>query len=312
MVKARTYSSHDKDRRAKRARSENDFNKLQDNNNEESHDDNNENEVNEDKDDDDDNDDDNDDDEEYEVERVVGHKRAGTRRTGALSYLLKWKGYDSSSNTWEKEANVHCEDLVEDYWRRYEQAGGTRSDPRGDEPNHTKRKAGMSSNGRSSRNQEVSREQVTSKRSATNKDGKIDRNESRNKEEREDKNKRDTVVESDKVGKKNVQSVDKKGQQKSDVDEIEEYEDEEGSSWTPPENWTSWGSHIDYIRTIVQTDDTQLMVYLRWKNGCETNHAIEVAHEKFPLTLIRYYENHLRFLRVIDRDPSSPLSTAAT
>lgn len=328
MVKTQTYSSHDKGRRAKRARSEDDFNKLQDNNSEDSYDVNEVNQVNEDNEQDEDDDDD--EEEEYEVERVVGHKRAGTRGTGKLSYLLKWKGYDSSSNNWEMEADVHCEDLVEDYWRRYEQAGGNRSDPRGDEPKYVKRKAEGSSSGRSSHHQEISREQAAAakkrrvgshttdevtgdereedseddggKRSAGNKENKVDRNERRNKEDEEDKSKQDTVVDADKEGKRNMRSAEKKGQQKLQVDEIEVYEDEEGSGWTPPENWTSWGNHIDYIRTIVQADDTQLRIYLRWKNGCETNHAIEVAHQKFPLALIRYYESHLRFLRVVDMD----------
>src|SRR5579863_10485347 len=36
---------------------------------------------------------------EYEVEQIRGHRHHGRRRQ--LQYLLKWKGYPESDNTWE-------------------------------------------------------------------------------------------------------------------------------------------------------------------------------------------------------------------
>ncbi|KAF9155678.1 hypothetical protein BG015_009010 [Linnemannia schmuckeri] len=268
---------------------------------------------------------------EYEVERVVGHKRTGRGRNGTLSYLLKWKGYDSDSNNWEKEADVHCETLVEEYWRRYEQAGGKRSDPQGDESKPAKRKAVGSNTGSSGRSQESSHGQAVAAKKrrigshftdedtggefeedsedkvgmegTANNDNRADMSERGNTEGKNDENEQDTEVETDKEGRRSTRSTVNKEQGIPEDDEIEEYDEEEGSNWNPPENWTSWGNHIDYIRTIMQSDDTHLTVFLRWKNGCETTHDIEVAHEKFPLMLIRYYENHLRFLRIIDRDP---------
>ncbi|CAO3573215.1 unnamed protein product [Mortierella alpina] len=76
---------------------------------------------------------------EFEVEKVVGHKR----ERGVLSYFLKWKGYDVQDNTWEKADQVFCEDLVQAYWDRYTQAGGKKSDTKGmdPKPQGTKRKA---------------------------------------------------------------------------------------------------------------------------------------------------------------------------
>jgi len=55
--------------------------------------------------------------EEYEVEMIVNHQHYGRQRQ--LQYLLKWKGYPSSDNTWEPEGNVHAEDLVKEYHRRH-------------------------------------------------------------------------------------------------------------------------------------------------------------------------------------------------
>jgi len=55
--------------------------------------------------------------EEYEVEAIVNHRQHGRQRQ--LQYLIKWRGYPSSDNTWEPEGNVHAEDLVKEYHRRH-------------------------------------------------------------------------------------------------------------------------------------------------------------------------------------------------
>jgi Chromo (CHRromatin Organisation MOdifier) domain len=57
-----------------------------------------------------------DDAEEYEVERVVDHRHHGRKKN--LQYLLKWKGYPESDNTWEPAEQVHSPELVKDYHRK--------------------------------------------------------------------------------------------------------------------------------------------------------------------------------------------------
>ena len=42
----------------------------------------------------------------YPVERILNHKRAGTRSGGDWLFLIKWRGYPDSANTWEPEENV--------------------------------------------------------------------------------------------------------------------------------------------------------------------------------------------------------------
>lgn len=311
MPKSNANSAPNKGKRTKRVHSDDDFNEIDNssnNNNDDSYED------------DEDGDEDGvEDDAEYEVERVVGHKRAGKGRYGTLSYFIKWKGYDSDANTWEKGSDVNCPALVDEYWQRYEQAGGKRSDTQGDESNPAKRKAEGGRSDLSSRDQESSRGQAVAAKKRRIRslssddytgneleedseykavsDNRSDASERANAEDKDDENEQDTEVE------RTRRSTESSEQQISDIDEIEEYDEEKGGSWSPPEDWNSWGNHIDYIRAIMQSNDTRLTVFLRWKNGRETTHDIEVAHEKFPLLLIRYYENHLRFLKIADQDP---------
>jgi len=57
------------------------------------------------------------DEEEYEVETVINYRHYGRRRQ--LQYLIKWKSYPSSDNTWEAADDVHTDDLLKNYHRRH-------------------------------------------------------------------------------------------------------------------------------------------------------------------------------------------------
>jgi len=54
--------------------------------------------------------------EEYEVEAVLNHRMFGHRRQ--VQYLIKWKGYPHSDNTWEPSENVHTDGLIKVYHKR--------------------------------------------------------------------------------------------------------------------------------------------------------------------------------------------------
>ena len=57
------------------------------------------------------------DEEEYIVEKILD-KRYDLN--GKVDYLIKWKGYDNSNNTWEPIENIFCNDLIEEFEKNLE------------------------------------------------------------------------------------------------------------------------------------------------------------------------------------------------
>jgi hypothetical protein len=51
--------------------------------------------------------------EEYEVEKILDMKPRG--RGCKMHFLVKWKGYLTSDNSWEPTENVHAEELIKEY-----------------------------------------------------------------------------------------------------------------------------------------------------------------------------------------------------
>ena len=61
---------------------------------------------------------------EYEVETILDCKWVRGRR----QYLIKWKGYPNTENTWEPKTNLNCSELVSEFHRRNPRI---RTSPRG-------------------------------------------------------------------------------------------------------------------------------------------------------------------------------------
>ncbi|KAI9297912.1 hypothetical protein K502DRAFT_53341 [Neoconidiobolus thromboides FSU 785] len=51
--------------------------------------------------------------EEYEVEKIIKHRDTSRGK----EYLIRWKGFSSKHDTWERKANIYDESLIETYWK---------------------------------------------------------------------------------------------------------------------------------------------------------------------------------------------------
>lgn len=49
----------------------------------------------------------------YEVKAILNHKET----KNGCSYLIRWDGYDSDDDTWEKAENLKCPKLLAKYTR---------------------------------------------------------------------------------------------------------------------------------------------------------------------------------------------------
>ena len=54
--------------------------------------------------------------EEYKVEQIKAHRNFG--RSKRPQYLIKWKGYPESDNTWEDATDVHAPELIKQFHKR--------------------------------------------------------------------------------------------------------------------------------------------------------------------------------------------------
>jgi hypothetical protein len=50
----------------------------------------------------------------YEVEQILNHEGSGD----TIKYLVKWKYYPNSQNTWESVDHIDDDDLIKTYWRK--------------------------------------------------------------------------------------------------------------------------------------------------------------------------------------------------
>ena len=67
---------------------------------------------------------------EWEVEAILDSRFYGRRRE--LQFLIKWKGFPSSENSWEAAPDVHAPILIADFIRKHPNCYGS-TGPRGSE-----------------------------------------------------------------------------------------------------------------------------------------------------------------------------------
>jgi len=74
----------------------------------------------------------------YVVEKIVAKRL----RRGKVEYQLKWEGYPDSENTWEKEEDTNCQELIAEFEKEWKETQKEKKALKS--PDDVKRKANIS------------------------------------------------------------------------------------------------------------------------------------------------------------------------
>ncbi|KAG0248412.1 hypothetical protein BG011_000108, partial [Mortierella polycephala] len=218
---------------------------------------------------------DTDDDEIYEVERVVGHRYEPVE---GLQYLMKWKGFKDKDNTYTNEASAFCKDLISEYWTRYLEVGGKRTDPVGAVPKPKSKPRGKQ------RSTSQDRTLPSSSVSLKNRNDDV--------EDRDVKPaKRPRISDDNDTGQPQAQAH----------THLQTTDNSEREIWTPPSEWESWESRVECVIAVEQIEKEgdgstrELIIHLKWKDGKKSQHPLKEIHRRCPRRLLEFYEAHLHF-----------------
>lgn len=240
------------------------------------------------------------DEEVYEVEKILNHKVV----KGVTMYKLKWKGYPMSDSTWEKEKNLDCQNLLEEYWKNVKSPKKTQNSPNTLSPQN---KRPVSSNNQEKKKKE-NKEQLPSIFMGSLIQKKIDTsslalNPSK---DREEKIKLDMIEKErqETKRKKEIQSQMEnlfqiKDKEKEKDRKIEKGKDKEKEIVEKKKSILSNVNNEYEILAAATKPDSSSVLYLvkRKKNGESIQYVVTSEYARTHLTqpLINFFLNHLKF-----------------
>jgi len=222
----------------------------------------------------------------YEIESILDAKRGATG-SARIGYLVKWKGYPDEENSWVDERDaVGAKELITEYWSRQGKKkgdkGGRKSDPKPKAPTRRPVTASIETTPEPT--------QATRKRGRDRLKVKPDSDDESTGEEE--------VTSPKKRGRKSNGTTRKASpppasSSDSDSPIVELLEPSAMKKWG---NLPSWERHVEVIDTVEKTEEGRLFVYFKLKGektACKENS--DVCRDKFPQTLLRFYESHLKW-----------------
>ncbi|ODN87409.1 hypothetical protein L198_07033 [Cryptococcus wingfieldii CBS 7118] len=203
--------------------------------------------------------------EEYEVEAILGHRKT---RGNKLEYHVSWKNYGPNHNSWEPEANViHAEELLKIYWDTQKKAESK-------EPELAPKKRGRPSKD----SVRASSSRLSSSLVA-----------------RED---------NEQPAPKRPRTSAVNGRKRTIKDSSEEPEEEEPAANDPEyvDEYTAymkmkdWENVVESVDTIDMDDDGKIIVLVTMTKGTKSVIPRDLAYERFPYKVLKFYESHLKFV----------------
>ncbi|KAH9940874.1 uncharacterized protein BXZ73DRAFT_98706 [Epithele typhae] len=208
------------------------------------------------------------DEEEYEIERILESKM-GVFPEGRKGYLVKWKGYDDTHNSWVDERDAEgASDLIKAFWERE----GAKKKAKG-KPAPKPRKSVAASD---------SEEEAP----PAKKRGRPPKSASRRRGGRREMETTTTRTQEAAAQKKTAAAV------VDDDSDEGSYADMKKLFKSAP----SWEPHVEKVDTVERTNDGNLVVYFTLKHSMgHGRESSTICKDKMPRKLIEFYEGNLRW-----------------
>ncbi|KAI0741639.1 hypothetical protein C8Q80DRAFT_146850 [Daedaleopsis nitida] len=225
------------------------------------------------------------DEEEYEIEAILEAKQ-GAFPEGVMGYLVKWKGYDATHNSWVKEEDAEgARELIAEFWKK-----NTKKQLRKPEPKPKPTPKPRKSVARKDESDDGEEEEAPKKKRGRPSKASVGRAASEDQEEEAPKKK---PRKSTGAGKNTSASARRTAAAVADEDEDED--EQEFVNMKKMKDATTWDHLIQCIDTVEKADNGELYVYFTLKNGSHGKEKSDVCKKKMPYTLIEFYEGNLRW-----------------
>ncbi|GAN01306.1 conserved hypothetical protein [Mucor ambiguus] len=233
--------------------------------------------------------------EEYEVERVESHQIIGKGKRAKLQYLVKWKNYPDSDNTWEPATAVeNAKQLVDEYWATQ---GGEKERQEIFKQLQSSNKATTATKEKNDKKEAAAPAQATTEEEGLVVESRKRKNAgsapapssaaatTTSANSRKKRAKVDTPdAEDDKPEEATYESEDEFDVSDSEV---------EGETFRLNQKWDGKVYKVQYVRR--DEDDDQLYAIVRWNDSKLAKYKTSTVAKKAPLKLIEFYENRLSF-----------------
>ncbi|KAI7847162.1 hypothetical protein BDC45DRAFT_526913 [Circinella umbellata] len=218
---------------------------------------------------------------EYEVEKLVAHRRINQRGGSKVMYLVKWKNYSDEDNTWEKEEDIFSQELIDAYWKQQDEK------KKGKRTAQTKKRSTLENDDdkNTTTTAPKSKQRRTLASSPNNKRRKISRQSSQN--DNNDSNSSNSYSSSSSSADEE-EDVDMENEQAQKTPVITR-----DINVRPPEGY-QWSDATVVSHIFIDTAGN-LLAKITWPNGEETFSSTNLVRATAPHLLLDFYEAHLKF-----------------
>ena len=223
-----------------------------------------------------------DDDETYEVEEIRDKKRG---EDGKYLYYVKWKGWESDTNTWEPYEHLEdCPLLIEEFEKRrkrYQEKKEKKRDER-EKKKQQRRERELKAAARFKAESDSDCEFDRSSRA--NKKGKKQKDECRSSDGDSDDSKRSS--------KKEIKTKDEDN--KVDKPIVSKERKDEKNQKRPPKFFRDLKPER-ILGVTADVGDGELYFYIKWKDDQAEPGLVKAqeAYQKIPMMCLKFYEKHL-------------------